>query len=165
MKEKFGKTSKNLKILWKWLSWKVFFAFYVFINSWIFKRQWYLGQNFFYLSKNRPKTNLKSFWYQTSKSLKRLQKQLKIRENLGRFFQLNCSNFRLKQFERALKVSIKKEFWETISPKIFKPNSSFCVKAQYSKTLITIFQNFFASINKNFIFAGRIDTRLSFYEF
>ena len=32
------------------------------------------------------------------------------------------------------------------------------------KSLIFIFQEFFASINKNFILAGRPDTRLSSYE-
>ena len=32
------------------------------------------------------------------------------------------------------------------------------------KSLISVFQEFFAIINKNFIFAGRLDTRLWFYE-
>ena len=32
------------------------------------------------------------------------------------------------------------------------------------KSLISDFQEFFASINKSFILAGRLSTRLSFYE-
>ena len=32
--------------------------------------------------------------------MKRLEKQLSRKENFGRFLQLNCSNFKLKQRER-----------------------------------------------------------------
>ena len=36
--------------------------------------------------------------------------------------------------------------------------------AHYGRSLISAFQEFFASVNKTFILAGRLDTRLSFYE-
>ena len=36
--------------------------------------------------------------------------------------------------------------------------------AHYGKSLISVFQGFFANINKTFIFTRRLDTRLSFYE-
>ena len=36
--------------------------------------------------------------------------------------------------------------------------------AHYGKKLIAIFRRFFAIIKKNFIFAGRLGTNLSFYE-
>ena len=36
--------------------------------------------------------------------------------------------------------------------------------AQYGKSLISIFQRFFAKIDKFFIFAGGLHTRVSFYE-
>ena len=42
--------------------------------------------------------------------------------------------------------------------------TTLCELAQYGKSLISIFQEFFASINKIFILAGRLGTRLSFYE-
>ena len=35
--------------------------------------------------------------------------------------------------------------------------------AQYSKSLVSVFQEVFASINKIFMLAGRMSTRLSFY--
>ena len=47
-----------------------------------------------YLSKERPKTNLKRFQYEISISLKRLKKQLSIKANFRPFFQINSSNFR-----------------------------------------------------------------------
>ena len=39
-----------------------------------------------------------------------------------------------------------------------------CEIAHYGQSLTSVFQGFFASINKTFILAGRMDTRLSFYE-
>ena len=36
--------------------------------------------------------------------------------------------------------------------------------AHYGKSLISVFQGFFANINNIFILAGRLDTRLLFYE-
>ena len=39
-----------------------------------------------------------------------------------------------------------------------------CEIAHYGKSLISVFQRFFATINKIFILAGRLSTRLSFYE-
>ena len=39
-----------------------------------------------------------------------------------------------------------------------------CEIAHYRKSLISVFQEFFASINKVFILAGRLGTRLLFYE-
>ena len=44
----------------------------------------------------------------------------------------------------------------TIIHKIFQTNSSFHV-AQYRKSLVSVFQEFFASINKIFILAGRLE--------
>ena len=40
----------------------------------------------------------------------------------------------------------------------------FMWKAPYGKSIISIFQAFFASTNKIFLLAGRLVTRLSFYE-
>ena len=39
-----------------------------------------------------------------------------------------------------------------------------CEIAHNGKSLISIFQEFSSSINKTFILAGRLGTRLSFYE-
>ena len=38
------------------------------------------------------------------------------------------------------------------------------VIVHYGKSLFSVFLEFFASVNKILIFAGRLDTRLSFYE-
>ena len=51
-----------------------------------------------------------------------------------------------------------------MSHKIFETNSSFHVKKRTTGKASFFFQEFSASINKNFILAGRLDTRLSFYE-
>ena len=40
-----------------------------------------------------------------------------------------------------------------------------CEIVQHGKSLITAFQEFFASIDKTFVLAARVGTRLSFYEF
>ena len=50
----------------------------------------------------------------------------------------------------------------TIIHKIFETNS--CEIAHYEKILISVFQEFVANINKIFILAGRLGTRLTFYE-
>ena len=47
-------------------------------------------------------------------------------------------------------------FETTTIHKIFETNSSFHV-AQYRKNLVSVFQEFFASINKIFILAGRLE--------
>ena len=47
---------------------------------------------------------------------------------------------------------------------ISETNSSLNVKWYTGKVLISVLQEFFASINKIFILAERLDTRLSFYE-
>ena len=39
-----------------------------------------------------------------------------------------------------------------------------CEIAHYGKSLISVFQRFFASMNKILILMGKLDTRLSFYE-
>ena len=49
-KKKFPQTSKSLKILWTWLSVKISFPFYVFINCFNFKKQSYFGWDLLYLS-------------------------------------------------------------------------------------------------------------------
>ena len=43
--------------------------------------------------------------------------------------------------------------------KISETNSNF----HYGKSLISVFEEYFASFNKIFILAGRLGTRLSFY--
>ena len=56
-------------------------------------------------------------------------------------------------------------FLTTITHKIFKTNSSFfCEIAHYGKSFISVFEEFSASINKTFILAARLGTRLLFYE-
>ena len=52
----------------------------------------------------------------------------------------------------------------TIAHKIFETSSSFHKIADNGKSLISVFQEFTATINKTFILAGRLGTRLSFYE-
>ena len=47
--------------------------------------------------------------------------------------------------------------------KYFRLTLVFCEKLNYGKNLIAFFRNFFASINKIFILAGGLGTRLSFY--
>ena len=49
--------------------------------------------------------------------------------------------------------------------KIFEINFGFHAKnVHYGKSLISVFQEFFASINNFRIYAGRLGTRLLFYE-
>ena len=63
----------------------------------------------------------------------------------------------VKEFWRGLGwATIKNEFPETIIHKIFEVN--------YRKSLISVFKEFFPGINKSFILAGRLGTRLSFEE-
>ena len=62
-----------------------------------------------------------------------------------------------------MRVRSKKDFPETPFHKIFETNSSFNVKLR--EKLISVFQKFFAIIDKMFILAGGLGTRLSFYEF
>ena len=53
----------------------------------------------------------------------------------------------------------------TITHKIFETNSSFHVQYRTTeKGLISVFQKFSATINKTFILAGTVGTRLCFYE-
>ena len=61
------------------------------------------------------------------------------------------------------RVRIKKMFPEKITHKISETNSRFQVKAHSLKILISISQEFSSSINKTFIFAGRLGTGPSFY--
>ena len=56
---------------------------------------------------------------------------------------------------KSMKRLYNKE--STIIHKIFETNPNY-----YGKSLISVFQKFFASINKTFILAGGLDTRLSF---
>ena len=51
-----------------------------------------------------------------------------------------------------------------VTGKIYGTDSSFHGIAHNTKSLISIFQEFSSSINKAFILAGGLDTRLSFYE-
>ena len=64
---------------------------------------------------------------------------------------------------QALGKSTKKTF-----PQPFTKHLSLtlvpCEIAHYGKNLISVFQELFASIDKIFILAGRLGTRLSFYE-
>ena len=53
-----------------------------------------------YLSKKRPKANLKCFEYRISISVKRLEKRLSGKANFDPSSRLNCSNFKSKQCAR-----------------------------------------------------------------
>ena len=64
---------------------------------------------------------------------------------------------------KGSRVRIKRRFPETINYKIIETNSSFHVKCGTTGK-VSVFQEFFASINKNFILVGRLGTRTSFYE-
>ena len=56
-------------------------------------------------------------------------------------------------------------FPETITHKILETNSKFSYEVEHNgKGLVSVFQEFSAIINKTFILAGRLGTRLSFYE-
>ena len=61
------------------------------------------------------------------------------------------------------RIRIKKKFPETKSHKILENSSRFHVEEHATGSLISVFQEFSASINKKFILAGRLGTRLSFY--
>ena len=61
----------------------------------------------------------------------------------------------------VLKGSLNKNE-PTVTHKIFETNS--CEIAHNGKSLISVFQELSANINKNLILAGRLRTRLSFYE-
>ena len=54
-------------------------------------------------------------------------------------------------------------FLDTIIHKIFETNSNFHVTAQYGKSLISVFREHFASINKIFILAGGLASALPCY--
>ena len=61
--------------------------------------------------------------------------------------------------------TIKNMFPETITHKIFETNSIFPVKERtVGKILVSVFEEISASINKTVILAGRLHTRLSFYD-
>ena len=56
-------------------------------------------------------------------------------------------------------------FAEIITHKIFETNSSFHLKwRENERSLISVFQEFSASVKKTFILAVRLGTRVSFYE-
>ena len=62
-------------------------------------------------------------------------------------------------------VASKKFFAEKTIHKILKTNSSFSVKQRTTgKKLISLFQQFFADIDKIFHLGGRLGTRLKFNE-
>ena len=64
MKEIFGKTSKNLKILGLQLYVTFSFAFIVFPNKFKFQKQLPLAKKYFIFLKGHPRPNLKVFEYQ-----------------------------------------------------------------------------------------------------
>ena len=55
-------------------------------------------------------------------------------------------------------------FAPTIIHKISETNSSFLVTVHYGKSLVSVFQELFANINKIFILTQKLGTRLSFRE-
>ena len=56
-------------------------------------------------------------------------------------------------------------FPKTTTHKILATNSSFNMKERTTgKKIISVFEEVSASINKTFILAGRLNTRLLFYE-
>ena len=86
---------------------------------------------------------------------------------------LEDSNILLKGITKTIKNETNKQkrgflsmllgsLGATITHKMFEIN--FCEIAHNGKSLISVFQEFSASINKTFILAGRLGTRLSFYE-
>ena len=77
-----------------------------------------------------------------------------------------CAVFRRQKYDLVYSKSNAKvnEFSPAIIHKIFETNSFSCKTAHYGKSLISVFQKFFASVNKIFLLAGRLSTRLSFYE-
>ena len=67
------------------------------------------------------------------------------------------------KFERVWgELEVKKYFQRQSFIKYFR--LTLCEIANYEKSLISVFEEFFASINKIFILEGRLDTRLLFYE-
>ena len=67
---------------------------------------------------------------------------------------------RVTKIAKEIKFEVRRKemFLETTIRKIFENNSSFNMKY-----LISVFQQCFASIDRIFIFAGRLGIRLSFY--
>ena len=58
----------------------------------------------------------------------------------------------------------KKLFQRQSFTKYLKPTQFSCEIVHYEKSLISLFEEFFASINKIFILAGQVGTRTSFLE-
>ena len=141
----FCETSKSLKILSKWLSWKnFFFAFYVFINSGNCSKQPYVDSIFIYLSKKRPKTNFKSktksfnsrFWTQW----KDWKSSYQVGQTLAHLWNLialissqNCvKSFRVITIFKEIKFEgvwgkLETKTWDNYSQNI-RTNSRFHVK-------------------------------------
>ena len=61
-------------------------------------------------------------------------------------------------------LEANKYFLRQLFTKYLRLTLVLCEIAHYGKILSSVFQGFFASINKRFILAGRLDTRLSFCE-
>ena len=106
VKGKFDKTWNSLKILWKCLSTKFSFSFYVFIHIYICKKAVVFRLEFNSSFQKCPKTTLKCFQYEVSNSLERSDKKLTIKANFYPFFQFNSSNFRLKQCQKPQSYQI-----------------------------------------------------------
>ena len=109
--------------------------------------------------------------------MKRLEKQLPSKASFSPILQLNCSNLcyisvkdlRVTKIVKEIKfegawgeLECKKMFPEAIIDKIFEKSSG-CEIAHCGKSLFSVFQEFFASIDKTFTFAGRLGAGLSFY--
>ena len=106
--------------------------------------------------------------------MKRSEKQLPSKANFSTFLQLNYSNFRLKPYEKpklSKKLNLKGSgaSWKPKNVsrdnhshhKVFETNS--CEIEPYEKSLISVFQESFASINKRFILEGGLGAGPSFY--
>ena len=132
--------------------------------------------NLLCLSKKLHRLNLKFFQFQIWTSLKRSEKQLPIKTNFCPFLQIGCTNVSLKlyqrtqsyqnyqtnQIQRSLRqVKNKILFAETTLGKQHQANSVFfCETAPIGKSSISIFQKFYASIEKNLILGGWLSNRL-----
>ena len=88
--------------------------------------------------------------------MKRSEKQLPSKVNFSTFLQLNC-----KRVTKIVKEIRFEGIWgELESNKSLQRQSGI---VHYGKSLISVFQTFLAGINKIFILAGRLVTRVSLY--
>ena len=168
---KFGKTSKCLKILWKWLSAESYFAFYVLLTAPVR----FFSSNLLYISRKRPKTNVKVFQYRILTSVKRSEKQLTSKASFNPFWNLvarilvwNCvKGLRITKIVNETKfhgiwgeLEAKNCFQRQSFAKYLKQTLSFMWSSKVRESFNLYFSSVFFSINKIFILGGRLGTKL-----